>query len=130
MLLDNGQNLVMNRGPDSGPKESWLITHNGEQFDTADLASLESLVKRLSSPTMEADGDDPGEDFRWKDYDELSEPPSDADAPPEEPTSKKKRTKRKKRRVNPKIPQVKTVTLNNDDYRIILTVRQPTGHRG
>lgn len=58
VLLDDGQNLVLNRGPDTGPRESWLVTHNGEQFDTADLAAIESLVKRLKSPTTEQEGPD------------------------------------------------------------------------
>jgi 2'-5' RNA ligase len=118
VLLDNGQNLVLNRGPDTGPRESWLVTHNGEQFDTADLAALEALVKRLSSPTIEQAGESPG--YGWKRYDAPPEPAADVDAPPE--PEKKPKPKRA-----PRAPQSKVVTLTNDGYNMMLAVDQPTG---
>jgi len=128
VLLDNGVNLMVNRGPDTTSEDSWLVRHGGDQYDTANLADIEKLVKVLKGPTTEAgpEGDEP--DPVTTDM-IINDPPqrrASDDAPEEKPEEKPKSAP------SPRVPQSRKVTLSNEDrdYKITVTVKQPTGNRG
>ncbi len=74
VLLDNGMNLMLNRGQD----ESWVASYLDEQYKLNDLAAVESLVNKLSSSTTEG--------WHLYEQDPEADPPTPdptADAPPD-----------------------------------------------